>query len=374
MRYRTGRLSANSTCGQVRAYLAGVPNCHQLRSKAISPATVGSMTSYTYWLKGQNLQNFGDYLTDYFLTELFTSEEIINSNVTVHLVGSVLSDWQVQADKIDHPENIAQIFWGVGARDGSSLSQLVSDPSNVILSVRGPETASLVGDASGLVLGDPALLLPLIYAPKAGGVRIRKLVVPHFLDTRSDSQLLATTGADTVLRPNISASREEVERFISTICSAERVLCGALHAAIVAEAYGVDYCYWDSGEIDVPFKWQDFSLSVGRETVFTTSFSKWPEAPKDQCAKPISLLAIALSAPKIVKPEILRNALTFDLAKLGAAGLVSELSKSVHRSLRRFNASLLVVAERDGLVAERDDIQNSKLWRWSKFLRHREAS
>ena len=41
---------------------------------------------------------------------------------------------------------------------------------------------------------------------------------------------------------------------IAAIVAAEFVLAGALHAAVVACAYDVPFAYYDSGDIDLPFK------------------------------------------------------------------------------------------------------------------------
>ena len=326
------------------------------------------MTVYAHWLKGENIQNFGDFLTDYFLSKMFTPDETKESKATVHLVGSVLSDWQVTEDKRLFPTDVARVFWGVGAREESSLEQILSDLSNFVLSVRGPATALQLGVPDGLVYGDPALLLPLVFNPHPTGTRIKNLLIPHFLDTRSDAFLLEITGADEVLRPNIPPNLAAIERFLSRLCSAERVLCGALHGAIVAEAYGVEYLYWDSGKIDVPFKWEDFSQSVGRKTPFIKSFYDWPDATT-QTQKRISKLALSLSAPRLVRPEILELALAQDLQDIGTDGLVLQLTRLAQGNLRILAHAIRLVAERDGLVAERHAVIRSLSWRWTAPLR-----
>jgi hypothetical protein len=89
------------------------------------------------------------------------------------------------------------------------------------------------------------------------------LCVPHFFDRRAAAELRVLTGADLIVRPEIPEGLGSALEFIDMIISAGFVLCGALHAAIIAAAYGIPFAYFDSGQIDVPFKWDDFSASIG---------------------------------------------------------------------------------------------------------------
>jgi hypothetical protein len=52
------------------------------------------------------------------------------------------------------------------------------------------------------------------------------------------------------------------------IWSVDFVLAGALHAAIVACAYGKPFAFYSGAHIDLPFKWMDFSASINVPTVF----------------------------------------------------------------------------------------------------------
>lgn len=57
-------------------------------------------------------------------------------------------------------------------------------------------------------------------------------------------------------------SIEELQELARAISSADFVLAGSLHAAILAAAYKRPFAYWETGHVDVPFKWADFSASI----------------------------------------------------------------------------------------------------------------
>ena len=90
----------------------------------------------------------------------------------------------------------------------------------------------------------------------------RSVCIPHIHDTKPHAELLKISGADLVLRPEISATEQELRRMLDKIASASFVLTGALHAAIIACAYGRPFAFWDNGHVDIPFKWWDFASSV----------------------------------------------------------------------------------------------------------------
>ncbi|MBG1233586.1 hypothetical protein F8B91_14695 [Aestuariivirga litoralis] len=48
------------------------------------------------------------------------------------------------------------------------------------------------------------------------------------------------------------------------------MLTASLHGAVVAAAYNVPFAFWDNGFVDLPFKWQDFSSSLGIDCDFVS--------------------------------------------------------------------------------------------------------
>ena len=162
------------------------------------------------------------------------------------------------------------------------------------------------------------MLLPLLYGPRPSTTTKGKAIcVPHFEDRKSDEELLAISRADVVIRPNIKNSIKDLLRILDDIASARFVLAGSLHSAIVACAYGVPFCFWDNGHLDVPFKWRDFSGSVNIGTSFVTSVEDGRNVYDGLHRKNLKrppLFPILAAAPFHVKKPLLLAAAISDAA------------------------------------------------------------
>ena len=285
--------------------------------------------SLPYWLKGEGRQNFGDYLTEFFLDRLFYRVGL-PAKVT-HIIGSVMDErWlAIQPDNdlsVTGSRSTQTIFWGCGLRHEASLS---SESQNrcTILSVRGPLSRSALRLGAGVPVGDPALLLPALYRPKpCPATTGRRILVPHFLERQPDDELLAMTGCDMLLRPAILPHIAAIEEFIDQLASAEFVLAGALHAAIVAAAYGRGFGYWDSGAIDIPFKWRDFSASVDIPCVFHPTLDPAQDHYRS-CIEPRlkvpPLFPMLAVAPFPVRQDALARVLKGDVERHGMAAMTN---------------------------------------------------
>ena len=225
----------------------------------------------TYWLKCQPIQNFGDSLSEA-LFDALTRKSLFNwmqGRITkdydvVHLIGSCISDYHVTKD-LEYVRGVGGkriAFWGCGLRNNEPLrSDLMAHCA--FLGVRGPLTRDVLGLPNNMAIGDPGLLMPYVYTPTPSKTFADKTIcVPHFLEKKSDADLLAMSRCQLILRPNIPSGVESISTFIDALVSAKFILAGALHAAIVAHAYRRPFAYFDSGYIDVPFKWADFAASI----------------------------------------------------------------------------------------------------------------
>src|SRR5438270_2756921 len=92
-----------------------------------------------YWLQGQDRQNFGDYLTEYFWQNLADGLRVLGD--VYHLLGSVISDDIIRDDLHAAKcwENGRVVFWCCGARDARQLAP-ESISRSVFCGVRGPLT------------------------------------------------------------------------------------------------------------------------------------------------------------------------------------------------------------------------------------------
>lgn len=299
------------------------------------------MTNVVYWLQGKETQNFGDYLSEILLEDLF--HEFGRDGQIVRIVGSAIHDWFVpDAPTSDTQEEAAVgetgesrkrvVFWGCGIRELGGLSSDRRDSAE-ILAVRGPVSADDLRLGAETPIGDPALLLPALYRPEVRPEFAGKTVcIPHFHDTRSDAELRTISGCDVVLRPNIRIGRSNVFQFIDALCSADFVLCASLHGAIVAVAYGRPFAFWDSGQIDLPVKWDDFAASVGLEARFVSAIGEAREhyiaeiAPK---LKVPSLWRSLAASPFLLRSDALLKVLRYELAQVDGNGLLPALDERI---------------------------------------------
>ncbi|QJU57624.1 hypothetical protein HL653_07320 [Sphingomonas sp. AP4-R1] len=260
-----------------------------------------------YWTEEWPSRNFGDYISEYFQRTMFLAPLVQADRY--RLIGSVIDEHVLQGDldACDAPD--ARIaLWCCGKRDDRALSSGVRDRC-IFLGARGPLTVAALGLSSDTPIGDPALLLPLLYTPKgaqAGGT----ICVPHYHEPRGAQELAAESGADLLLSPAVD-SIEALEALIEKIATADFVLAGALHAAIVAAAYGRPFAYWNTGHVDVPIKWDDFALSLGIDMPRVQTVEEGREVYRIRSARirlP-SASGILGCCPFAVRPQILIRAL-----------------------------------------------------------------
>lgn len=340
-----------------------------------------------YWLKGQSTQNFGDYLSEYFQAHLFYGDGISAPNV--RLIGSCIDDGLIDDPSTAEPSNGATgqpaqqakvIFWGCGLRRPDGLSKF--NLSRVeILSVRGPLTRSALRLGSMVPMGDPGLLLPAMYEPQpASATRNATVIVPHFHDQRSDEELVAVTGCDMVLRPNIPNHLESVERFIDQLVAAKFVLTGSLHAAVTAAAYHKPFALWDSGNIDLPFKWEDFAASLSIPCEFfveAKSAQRHYESAIRKAIKLPALWPILTVAPYPVRASVVARVIRFDVEKHGPSVLQESVSRAVERRIleeqtARAAAYAKTLLDMKDLLAANDELTR-EVGNRERRLREREA-
>jgi len=223
-----------------------------------------------WWSPLSGQENVGDFLSFYFINRLFTATRV-NADV-YRLVGSVITGSRIRRDveSIARKSDARIAFWGCGCRDVEAVPPALKAHAS-FHGVRGPLTRVVLGLPPDTPLGDPGLLLPLLHVPRTSDrSRNKTIFVPHIRDVlnRPKEALLQGSGAELLVSPVIDNTLDAVERFIDDICSADFVIAGSLHAAIIACAYGVPFSYFDTGYVDQPFKWRDFSASIGTGTYF----------------------------------------------------------------------------------------------------------
>lgn len=192
--------------------------------------------------------NFGDdinlFIWKHFIPEVVEKED---DNVLLVGIGTVLSDGL--------PEAEARVIMGSGAGYGV----LPADPEAgkwVIYGLRGPLTTRLLGLAPSYAAVDPAVLLPLMntFTPRSSG---RRIFVPHWLSAADSLWQDAAEAADL----DWVDPRQDPERVIQQIIDAELVVAESMHAAIIADAFGVPWVPVICTHASM-FKWRDWTASL----------------------------------------------------------------------------------------------------------------
>src|SRR5262245_6169073 len=192
------------------------------------------------WQVSDQIHNFGDHLSRLIGEAVFTPEEWCRLNDDKHsifaLLGSVLCYYRIETMVAT---GRAPVFVGCGFRGEEISPELIS--RSVVHGCRGYLSQAALARASVCtdVVGDPATLVPLLVKERV--VRSGKtLLVPHINDPKLDSYQAPDLGCESVAPPRTHTIKD-VRLVIAKISSADFVLAGAMHAAIVAHAYDVPF-------------------------------------------------------------------------------------------------------------------------------------
>ena len=283
---------------------AGRENTHYKRISTIA-----------YWTKDDEVQNFGDALTTLIITDVV--QEMVGTFHAVHLIGSTICDYIVERDmeRWSAMSDPLIAFWGCGMRDARKLDANVYAACR-FFGVRGPLTRKSLGLPENTPIGDPALIIPILYQP----MRIPELVgktlcIPHFEDSTSEGELLRITGADVHVSPRIGCRRQSLLHMIDVLASASFVLTGSLHCAVVACALGTPFAFFDIGHVDMPFKWLDFAASIHVPAIFARDISEgrlaYESFLKDRIRRP-RLTPLLQCAPFVLRRGLIEKAIEYD--------------------------------------------------------------
>lgn len=140
------------------------------------------------------------------------------------------------------------LFWGTGYEPAYGR---VNRQDLNILAVRGPATKRALSLKCD-VFGDPAILMPFLF-PRAieRSADSKALCVPH----QSNPHLPSNCDSISPLQP--------WEEVLAAILRARIVFCESLHAAILAQVYGVPWVWWlGKHGRKARFKWHDWFESI----------------------------------------------------------------------------------------------------------------
>lgn len=228
-----------------------------------------------WWLKGQDIQNFGDGLAPIIIENIFYPQPLVFGD-TYQIIGSCIEENAINNmdNETDNVQNPIHIYWSCGARENIKPSAATLNKAN-ILSVRGALTRNLLGLPEDTPLGDTGFLFPSFYKPKKRKKYMgKKICIPHISDTLDLEDIKNRTGADIVISPLVKTGTGGIYEIIDAIYSSRFLLAGAMHSVVIAAAYGKSFCALDTGYIDLPFKWRDLYDSMNIPLAFARHISE----------------------------------------------------------------------------------------------------
>lgn len=195
--------------------------------------------------------NFGDMISKPILEYLGIKTEPVNRHEQgkILAVGSILTNMRRN-----------DIVWGAGLIRGKPR---VAPPGVKFLAIRGQLSRKLISNAViPEIYGDPSLLLPLFYKPKAEK-KYKIGLIPHYVDKN-----IAEVGDKHFI--DIQGDWQTV---IEEINSCERIISSSLHGMIVAEAYGIPACWvrYSNKIKGGNFKFHDYLLGTERQIIYPSS-------------------------------------------------------------------------------------------------------
>ena len=227
----------------------------------------------------KRLENAGDYISSVIFDWMLDRENLEaekGKNVHLFAVGSILG-----FSKADG------VIWGSGILDAYNIRNIMRRKYYIkydVRALRGPITKSLMMAAGykcrNAVLGDPGILLPLIYQKEKCEKKYKYCIINHLYNAENNID-----DSDDTL--TISAGTNDYKWVIDRICEAEIVISSSLHGIILAEAYGVPAVWLLENMEDRAMKYYDYYYSTGRFNI--------PVARNVQEAKQIEPVSLPLN-------------------------------------------------------------------------------
>lgn len=228
---------------------------------------------YLYWWKDK--PNVGDAASEYLVKKLskeciewrqpqitFIGElkkiiiNALNKKLYIPTIKGYVYPWQkciFAIGSILDSANSKTICWGSGFREFNSKFK-----GGKVLAVRGKLSLNLLKDKNNIPLGDPALLLPLVYVPENIQKKDYVKIIPHFTEYDIMQKLYSNK------YKIIDIRSKDIESFINEVVSSKYILSTSLHGVIIAHAYNIPALWIKRGYINSSeFKFYDYFSSVG---------------------------------------------------------------------------------------------------------------
>ncbi|MDO6559197.1 polysaccharide pyruvyl transferase family protein [Paraglaciecola chathamensis] len=214
-----------------------------------------------YWQPKTKEPNIGDYLA------LDTVQQILHFKNRIVLDKTCKDSKLLSIGSVLHFASDGDTLWGTG-RNGKIDDSKHTFNSLDVRSVRGPLTREYLlskGISCPETYGDPAILSPLFYPEVImcpDGPTQEFVIVPQL----NDDMAFYAGYEDLLVSPRMYPGA-----FIKAILKGKTVISSSLHGIILAEAYGRNAIFLDSGSGETQFKYDDYYLGTGRSSYHTVT-------------------------------------------------------------------------------------------------------
>lgn len=237
-----------------RIYKLLARNCMTLTGEKVKPKKV----NYEYWAEQDNV---GDYLSNIVYEYMLERRGLDRDSPAVktcHLlgIGSIVAAKQFDA-----------VIWGSGLHTLIRLYLLYRWKKIVrydVRALRGPLTKEAMVrcgySCNSVVLGDPAVLMPLVYHPGNKEKKYDISIICHYSiqNLKRDSEY-----------HYIDVQTKDYKYFIDEVMASKLIISSSLHGIILAESYGVPAVFLNDGGKMYPeiMKYYDWYYATNRNTV-----------------------------------------------------------------------------------------------------------
>lgn len=240
---------------------------------------------YLYWYRHNvGCGNFGDELNPYIISHL-TNKTIKNLPIPgtrngriIELLKKIILNKIIFKDIVSVLRSLRykEYYIAVGSIIGRAKGKyckvwgagLMEKDENLencnYFAVRGEITKKRIkeqGYNEPKAIGDPALLLPIIYQPKSKK-KYYLGIIPHFVQISEISEISEINSNENILIINLL---DDVETVIEKINSCENTISSSLHGLIVSHAYGIPSLWCELGKMQLlgdNVKFYDYFSSV----------------------------------------------------------------------------------------------------------------
>jgi hypothetical protein len=228
----------------------------------VGEGCVGYVWGVIYeWKYEGVVRNFGDALHEFLVPDNKRLQWLLSDKYCYFVIGSVICN-EIIRETLDL--GYKPVFINCGWR-GEQLNPLLAQRCEFV-GARGPDTQAELARL-GIeveVTGDPAYRIPefIEKAPSHG----KSIMIPHMKDDFRHSYKAQWFGVDEVVQPFVTDSQSIID-LVETISGADFVFAGAMHAGIIAHAYGVPFSPMSTSFVDCLPKWIDWAKSVDIKNV-----------------------------------------------------------------------------------------------------------